>query len=676
MKRIPPTNLRIGIDIGGTFTDFVYIHPQTSKIVTRKVQSTPHNPADAVISGLNDIIGLIPETENLAIQIIHGSTVATNTLLERKGASTAFITNDGFKDILHIGRQNRSSLYDIHAPKPEPLVSREMCFELAGRITKQGDIIQSLDLQCAENLVSILKSHDIQSVAIGFLFSFIDPTHETLVANLMRDAGFDVSCSSEIIPEYREYERYSTTVVNAYVSPIFRNYIHDLQRRLPDGSQLSIVQSNGGCISPEVASAQAVRCILSGPAGGIAGAVQHNALIDRPPSTSAPHLITFDMGGTSTDVSLIDEKPVTTKNAAISGLPIRIPMLDIQTIGAGGGSIAYVDDGGILRVGPESAGAYPGPACYGNSDVPTVTDANLVLGRLLPDKFLAGNLTLDADKSHDAVQILADRLGMDRYQVAEGIRKIVNSHMDKTIRVISIERGYDPKAFSLVSFGGAGGLHSADLAHQLNIPRVIIPQMASTFSAYGMLSADIARDYSKTIMLRGKTSTSDIRQMFDPLSDQAVTDFVGEGFDQESIRIEKSLDMRYQGQSFEIEVPFNDDYNGHFHQNHEHLYGYQFPEKPTEIVNLRIKALVESEKLDIQNELLQTEPAPIEEYRPVYFDNELTQTPVYNGLQLQPGNWLVGPAIIYLPDTTVVVPNGDKAFLDSYKNIQIEISKG
>lgn len=668
-----PVSLRIGIDIGGTFTDFVYQHPATQIIKTYKVPSTPEAPARAVINGLNDILAGFPDHKITNLQIVHGSTVATNSLLERKGAKTAFITTHGFKDVLHIGRQNRTSLYDFTAPKHEPLIPRDLCFEIAGRISKDGNELIPLDTSGIRELIDILTKHDIQSVAVGFLFSFVDPAHEMRVAKMLRDSGFDVSVSSEIIPEYREYERFSTSLVNAYVSPIFRNYVNDLSSQLPPGSKLSIIQSNGGSITPQMASAQAVRCILSGPAGGIAGAIHHFDFTEHSENYIDPQLITFDMGGTSTDVSLIDRQPLTTKDWNISGLPIRVPMLDIQTIGAGGGSIAYIDEGGILRVGPESVGAFPGPACYGNAEIPTVTDANIVLGLLLPDKFLGGKFDLNPEMSHNSIEKLAKQLSMDKYQVADGIHKIVNAHMDKAIRVISIERGYDPKLFSIISFGGAGGLHSAELAQQLNIPWVIIPQMASTFSAYGMLSADITRDYSKTVMIRDLESSDNLENFFAELSNRAFADFKDEGLDKEQVTIIRSIDMRYQGQSYEIEVPFTGKFLSEFHIRHERLYGYKFDEKPVEIVNLRIKAIVISEKLSFSSSAKVISKAEPQEYHQVYMDGDFVEIPVFDGLQFEPGQNLAGPGIIYLPDTTVYIPPNNIAFIDSFNNILIEI---
>ena len=446
--------LRIGIDIGGTFTDFVVYHTHTNQIDSFKLLSTPENPAKAVLAGLEQILSNNEDKLPIKFNITHGSTVATNALLERKGARTALITTKGFRDVLQIGRQNRPALYDLVNTPPPPLVPAELRFELRERVDRRGTILEEVSSEEAHNLIQHIKSLDLESVAVCFLFSFLRPEHEEMIADLLKDTGLFVCISSQIMPEYREYERTSTTVVNAYVSPILEKYLGQLEGSAYTqnmASPMKIMQSNGGSISLSEARQNGVRCILSGPAGGLEGAhfCASKASKDRDAKVK---LITFDMGGTSTDVSLIDGEPSITTESIIGGCPIRVPVLDIHTIGAGGGSIAYVDAGGALRVGPQSAGANPGPACYGRGDQPTVTDANLVLGRLPPETFLGGKMRLDEQRARAAIAQLAVQLGMQPVQAALGILEVVNANMERALRVISVERGYDPRDFTAAVF--------------------------------------------------------------------------------------------------------------------------------------------------------------------------------------------------------------------------------
>ncbi len=532
--------IRIGIDIGGTFTDFVIFDSATGKILTFKLPSTPHDPSEAVLQGIKNLGNLVtgspkpsvaPSPSDPNLSIIHGSTVATNALLERKGAATALITTRGFKDVIQIGRQNRPALYDFTTAPPEPLIPLELRFTLDERVDQFAQVLTTLDLDQVDELITEInqvrstdgRTHPtIESIVVVFLFSFANPKHEQIVAKKLRTAGYFVSASHEILPEYREYERTSTTVVNAYVSPVLDRYLKRLQENLPANTPLQIMQSNGGSISVTEARKSGVRCILSGPAGGVVGCQYIGDLARDVLHPSNLRLLTFDMGGTSTDVSLIDGQPQVTSEAEVGGLPIRVPVLDIHTIGAGGGSIAYLDAGGALRVGPESVGAVPGPACYGRSavnslpsaDAPnaslstTVTDANLLLGRIPADYFLGGKMPLFPDLAEAAITPLAHQMGLTLTETALGILEIANAHMERALRVISVERGHDPREFTLLSFGGAGSLHAADLARRLRIPRVLIPPYAATLSAFGMLAADVVKDYTQTVMLPGGTPIS------------------------------------------------------------------------------------------------------------------------------------------------------------------------
>ncbi len=676
------TSLRIGIDIGGTFTDFVIYEPVSGQIRTFKLLSTPHAPEEAVLAGLTSIFEehktspTIPDLQFATI--IHGSTVATNALLERKGAPTALVTTRGFRDVLQIGRQNRPALYDFFADPLPPLVPSELRFEMNERVDHDGNILQPLDDADIDILVKKIKKQKTKSVAVCLLFSFLHPEHEQRIGRKLREAGYLVSLSSEIIPEYREYERTSTTAVNAYVSPVMDQYLSNLEARLPEGASLRVMQSNGGSISPAQARREAVRCILSGPAGGVVGCeyVGKNVL-------NEVKLITFDMGGTSTDVSLIDGKPQITTEATVSGCPIRVPLLDIHTIGAGGGSIARVDEGGALRVGPESAGADPGPACYGRGVLATVTDANVVLGRIPHEHFLGGQMPLDHDRAHAALGQLGRDLNLSAEQAALGVVAVANAHMERALRVISVERGHDPRTFSLLSFGGAGGLHAADLARGLGIPRVLVPPLASTLSAFGMLAADVVKDYTLTVMLSGDTPIEEIASKLEVLYQRGRRDLLDDGVPARDIRIERFLDMRYRGQSYELIVPFSNAVFSEFHKLHEYQYGYAKYSAPVEIVNLRVRAIgqvtppplvAEQDQGDAPS--LSKGPDPsgaLLEKRNVLFAQGKLSTPLYRGEALQPGNRLTGPAVIVRSDTTILLSPSDQASVDKFGNLLIEV---
>ena len=657
------TSKRIGIDIGGTFTDFVIFDSNTGETVTFKLLSTPKNPAKAMLEGLEKIPSEIKR------KIIHGSTVATNALLEGKGARTALITTKGFRDVLHIGRQNRSELYDLFADPPPPLIPYEWRLEIDEMVIYTGEITSPINTKEVDECISFLKNEKINSVAVCLLFSFLDNSHEQMIAKLLRKEGFFTSISSDVLPVFREYERTSTTVVNAYVSPILDKYIEELEDNLPN-DDLHIMQSNGGSISPKEARSNAVRCILSGPAGGVVGAhsVASAAGFDK--------IITFDMGGTSTDVSLVDGKIRVNNEADIGGHPVRIPILDIHTVGSGGGSIARADSGGALRVGPESAGAEPGPACYGKGALPTVTDANLVLGLISADFFLGGKMKLDEKASKQAFTYLGEELQLQPEDVALGVIRVANAHMERALRVISIERGHDPRDFTLVSFGGAGGLHASDLARGLNIPRVLVPPYAATLSALGMLMADIVKDYSQTVMLPGITTFKEIVKLFDPIIQKGQKEMALEGIREENILIETTLDIRYEGQSYELNVLFNENFIERFHLLHDNNYGYANKRKNTELVNLRVRVIGRVNKPTLK----QWTSAPIEDPSPAFiidrkarFKEDIINIPFFDGERLIPGNIIPGPAIILRNDTTILIKEPDTGRVDNFKNIIIDI---
>ena len=687
----PENTLRIGIDIGGTFTDFVVFNPSTGRLETFKLLSTPHDPSQAVLFGLTRIASHLNQSLDAtqAAQIIHGSTVATNALLERKGARSALVTTRGFADVLQIGRQNRPELYDFSADPPEPLVPHELRFEVDERVASNGEVLQALDPDQVEALIPKLHAAKIESIAVCLLFSFLHPDHESAIAASLRRTGFLVSCSSEVLPEYREYERASTTAVNAYVSPILDGYLSRLEAGFPSGTPLRVMQSNGGVISIEEARRNGVRCILSGPAGGVVGAQYVGMLsISKPASTNfdqeiqgldaeaaSIRLITFDMGGTSTDVSLIDGAPQITTESLVGGCPIRIPILDIHTIGAGGGSIAVLDPGGALRVGPQSAGADPGPACYGRGDLPTVTDANLVLGRLSPEHFLGGEMPLDVERSQSVLARLGAGMGLNSQQAALGVIEVANAHMERALRVISVERGHDPRRFTLLSFGGAGGLHAADLARQLGIGSVLVPPLASTLSAFGMLAADVVKDYTQTVMLPGDTPSTEIANKLAPLAKRGLQEVLAEGIPQDKVRLERQLDVRYHGQSYELTLPFSENVPTDFHALHRKTYGYDRLEAPLDIVNLRLRAIGRVEPPTLAAaQPGETDPAPaLIEHRPVIFPTGALRLPLYRGERLNAGNQIPGPALVVRADTTVLIGPNDHAHVDPYGNLLIKI---
>ncbi|HMG35744.1 MAG TPA: hydantoinase/oxoprolinase family protein, partial [Blastocatellia bacterium] len=569
--------VRVGIDTGGTFTDFVVAYG--SRTTHFKVPSTPRNPAEAILAGVTRVIntlGLVPS------DLVHGTTVATNALLERKGARTALITTEGFEDVIEIGRQARPEIYNLMVTRPSPLVPPELRFGVRERTGPAGEILERLDPESVAEIVKAIKaSRDtdqaVQSVAVCLLFSFANAAHEQAIATAVASLRVPVSLSHEILPEYREYERTSTVVINAYLVPLMSRYLEFLTSGLstlasadpdrnspPRGSRgasrdekvysLRVMQSNGGSVSATTAAREPVRAILSGPAGGVVGALRVAA------AAGIKDIITFDMGGTSTDVALCRGEARTTNEALVAGLPVAVPVIDIHTVGAGGGSIARVDEAGALRVGPESAGADPGPACYGKGDLPTVTDANLILGRFGRPALLGGEMMLDYSRARKAVSRLAEQMSRasgDRFtpeRAALGVIRVANANMEAALRVVSVERGQDPRLFSLVCFGGAGGLHACELANGLRIPRIIVPRSPGTLSALGVLLGDVVKDYSRTVMLPASQADSQqTERLFAELEARAGRDLKNEGFDKARIRFSRAAALRYVGQSFEID---------------------------------------------------------------------------------------------------------------------------
>ncbi len=650
--------LIIGVDTGGTFTDLIW--KDGSRWGEYKTLSTPANPAEAVLAGIRHV------AQDRDFELVHGSTVATNAILEKKGAKTALITNSGFEDVIEIARQNRPALYDFAFHKNPPLVPRELRFGLKCRADAAGNILNALDPAQVRELLRPLKDGRVESIAVSLLFSFKNPEHERTVRAEIQQLGIPISLSHETLAEFREYERTSTTVINAYVSPKMGRYISFLKKHL-GSRRFRIMQSNGGSISAETARSESVRTILSGPAGGAVGAFEIGKMagFDR--------LITFDMGGTSTDVALIDGKLPLTMESNLGGYPVKVPMIDIHSVGAGGGSIAAIDAGGALKVGPESAGADPGPICYGKGSEITVTDANLFLGRLVPDHFLGGTMRLKTADLEAHFLDMADRLGLRPTELADGVLAVANTTMERAIKVISVERGFDPREFTLFSFGGAGGMHAAYLARGLEIPRVLIPRNAGILSACGMLMSDIIKDYSQTVMLAEEdVTTAVLETLFAPLENRGQEEVQAEGVPAARIRLEHYLDMRYRGQSFEIVTPLELNFRETFHRLHERLYGYCNRDKAVEVVNLRLRSVATPEKphfprlpragREFYNDALLGENR-------VYFDGEPLTAKIITRDKLGHGNIFRGPAIVVEYSSTIVVPPFATAEVDAFGNI-------
>lgn len=649
--RIP---VRIGVDTGGTFTDLLCLDERGLRVF--KLRSVPSDPSQAILAGIRMLVG--DDLAAHALEITHGSTVATNAVLERKGARVALLTTAGFEDVLRIGRQTRPELYNFNVRRAAPLVDPALTFGLRERLGADGSILHPLEASELEAAIQNLLAHQVESVAVCFLHSYANPVHEQQAAAALRHAGLRVSASHEILPEYREYERWSTTAVNAYVAPLMERYLHRLQVQLGK-APLRIMQSNGGSISAARAGNEAVQTILSGPAAGVVGAQAIGA------ASGFTRLITFDMGGTSTDVSLLDNRIGTTNESLVGDLPVRLPVLDIHTVGAGGGSVAWIDAGASLRVGPRSAGADPGPVCFGAGTELTVTDANLLLGRLDPAFFLGGRMTLDLARTEQIVASFAAQLNLSSQALAEGILRIANANMERAVRVVSVQRGFDPRDFALLAFGGAGGLHACDLADSLEITTVLIPEHSGVLSALGMLLADVAKDYSASILRATAELTAEhLQASLDPLRERAIADLVAEGFTVDKIQLQATLAMRYKGQAYELDIPLPAeppdmaDLIAKFHTTHAQRYGYSNTSRPTQAVQLRLRASGQTEKPSLiahDRSLTDTSPAP-HASRHTVFNDQSVETAIYHRADLHPGHHGTGPAIVITGESTNVVP--------------------
>jgi N-methylhydantoinase A len=654
---LPEGSLKlIGIDTGGTFTDFVLFDGNSLR--THKVLSTPHAPEEAILQGIADL-GLSPRE----LRVVHGSTVATNAVLEGKGARTAYIGNRGFKDLLTIGRQARRELYNLQPQPVIPPVPEELCLEVSCRTDAAGRQIEPLTAEKLQRLRAELERLEPEAVAVNLLFSYLDDGMEQAVAELVPEGVF-VSLSSQVLPEIKEYERGMATWLNAWVGPKVEGYLRRLVAGL-QGARVAVIQSSGDTIAAAQAGGQAVRMLLSGPAGGLVGA----RFVGQ--AAEEQKLLTFDMGGTSTDVALIDGELRYTSEGRIGPWPVAVPMVDMHTIGAGGGSIARMDAGGMLQVGPESAGAFPGPACYGaGGREPTVTDANLLLGRLRPDAFLGGRMQLDPDAARSVTEPLAHAMGCSVEEAAIGVVQVANEHMARALRVISLQRGIDPRGFALVSFGGAGGLHVCALAEALGMERAMVPVHGGVLSALGMLASRPGRQLSRTSLgLLAGRKRKEMERALAELAQEGRRELLAEGLPEGEIKADYSLDLRYQGQSSTLNVPWAgvQESMARFEGEHEKRYGHRMG-VAVELVNLRVTLRGPAAEFSLASPASDGGAAPSQTALLYGVGGEV---PVFNRDLLAVGQRMEGPALVTETVATTWVAPGWECRVDRIGNLRL-----
>ena len=685
---------RVGVDSGGTFTDICLFEEDEGRVEVWKVSSTPDDPSRGIAQGVEEGMRRVaPEAGDQPAAPVsyfgHGTTVATNALIQHKGVPTGLVTTDGFRDLLEIGRQKRPDLYDIFADKPPTLVQRDLRIEVAERVRHDGAVEISLDEEGVRTAARKLRAARVSAVAISFLYSFVRPEHERRAKEIVQEEYPEafICTSHEIAPEFREFERLSTAVVNAYLGPVMKRYIDRLAPRLSAlGMSVAphLTQSNGGVIGFETAAEKPVRTVLSGPSTGVVGA----QAIGR--AAGLPDLITFDMGGTSTDVALLKAGEARlTSEAIVHGHPIKAPMLDIHTVGAGGGSIAYVDSGGLLKVGPRSAGADPGPVCYGKGNAePTVTDANIVLQTLNPRYLLGGRMAVRQDLSKDAIGKLAQRLGLGLMETAQGIISVVTANMAKAIRVISVQRGHDPRDYTLMAFGGVGPLHAARLAKELDIKRILVPRNPGILCAMGLLLTDLRADFATTrLMPLEAGAVAEIERAFSTLNEQADAWFAQEQIASDARRLQRTVDMRYTGQNYELAIPLPDGpitartldlLAQGFADAHQRMYGFLADNEPVQLVTFRLEAtgLVSKATLKAYPPAGEDARHAIRESREVWLaeSRAFVACPVYAREELKSGNRFMGPAIVEQMDATTVVLPGMTAQVDPYLNLILEVA--
>lgn len=682
----------IGVDVGGTFTDFSVFNLETGELFHYKDSSTPGDPSRAIVKGVKDVLEIKKAQAQDVVYLAHGTTVGTNALIEKKGARVGLITTEGFKDLMEIGNQKRPSLYDLQAQKPVPLIPSGCNIGVRERIRYDGSVYTPLDEENVRQAVRQLKQYGVQAIAVCTLFSFINPAHENRIKEIIAEEYPEVytTISSELAPEFREYSRMSTTVLNSYLGPVMKKYVNNFQtsvREMGIQAEPYITQSNGSIISIKETNDCPIKCAVSGPSAGVVAA----SFIGR--QCNADKIITFDMGGTSADISLIENfTPQVSNEREVEGYPARIPMINIITIGAGGGSIAQIDEGGALKVGPKSAGAVPGPACYGRGGTqPVVTDANIVLGKLNQKRILGGRMEVYLDLAHEALdRCICEKSGLSRAQAANGIITVVNSNMVRAVRSVSVEKGYDVREFSLMAFGGAGPLHACEVAKELGIRQVIIPPHPGTLCSLGLLLADTKFDMSRTLILEGKVENlPKFNEQFADMIHQGSEALDREGVTKERRCFEFAVDMRYQRQNFEISIPVptgemtEQDLRraiADFHAEHKRSYGYCNEQAPVQFVSYRASAIGIIDKPEMTEQpLCPAAPAPVPlETRSVLFqgESEYRPTPVYRRESFIPGQSIAGPCICEQMDTTLVVPESWIIHVDGYGNLKIDYEEG
>jgi N-methylhydantoinase A len=678
---------RVTVDTGGTFSDFVCLDEDTGAISITKVPATPDDPSRAILDGIEMLLAGGIRAEDIAF-FCHGTTVGTNALLEGKGVKTALLVTEGFRGIYEVGEQARpygAAIFDVMYDKPAMLVPRSLTGEVRERVDFRSEVLLPLDEAALRATLRALARENPESIAVCLLFSFLHPPHEARVGAIIAEElpGCSISLSCEVLPQIREYYRLSTTVINAYLQPILARYIANLDRRLADAGvatpQKYIMQSNGGMSTFQAASRRAVTTVLSGPAGGVtAGVAACRAL-------GIPDIITFDMGGTSCDVALIrGGEPFVSNRGKIEGRDIAVPMMDINTVSAGGGTIARVDALGALEVGPHSAGAVPGPACYGRGDLPTITDCNLALGLLSADNFLGGRMRLDAARAQVAIGMqVAQPLGLSVAQAAEGVIRIIDVKMQEAIKAISTMRGHDLRDFMLLAFGGAGPLHAGRIARDLGMAGVVVPLYPGVFSAIGLMMSVVKHDYIRSRMAPlAELSGDAVEAIFAPLVREALADLRRDGFAADRIRLDRALDMRYAGQGYEITIPCDEDalrgggiadLRRRFDETHRQMFGHMAPDQAVEVVSYRLRGVgaVAAPAMPKFKSTGATPSDALREHRQVRFDGESVACPIYQRERLDVGLELRGPAILDQFDCTTVVCPGQTARVDAWKNVII-----
>ena len=676
------TDVRVGVDVGGTFTDVVVAGG--SGLTMLKVPSTPDAPDRGVLDGLDAATERADFAPADATFFGHGTTVATNALLEREWAATALVTTEGFRDAVEIGRQTRPDLYDLRAEKPDPIVDRDRRFEVPERLDRRGEVVEPFDEDAARAVARTVADADVESVAVAFLFAFENDANERRMREVLREEGVDaeISLSSDVLPEIREYERSLATSINAALKPVMNRYLGRLETGVADAgvpTGVKVMQSNGGMASATATRERPVNTLLSGPAAGVRGAAHVAG------ESGVDDVLTMDMGGTSCDVSLVqDGDPVVTTEGQVGDYPVTVPMVDVHTIGAGGGSIAWVDEGESLRVGPRSAGADPGPICYGRGGTePTVTDAHLLLGRIDPAAFFEGSAD-EATVRAAVRERVADPLGLSVEAAAQGIVDVANANMERALRVVSVERGHDPRDFSLVAYGGAGPLHAAELAAELDVPRVVVPRSAGVLSALGLLISDAAYEEGvSAVRPWAEVDPADLTERFETMEVEGRERLASEGYGPDRRRFERAVDLRYHGQSFDLRVSMPEGRldaeslraaADRFHERHERRYGHASPNEPVELVTVRLRArgVVDPPTLSVAEGTGTDAEATPRTTRPATFGGETGETPVYDRETLEPGAEFDGPAVVESVESTAVVPPGAGAHVDDSGNVVIE----